>query len=87
MTILNDLASGWVRIEFKGRTERWCRAETRTVFGVNMVHCEQPFKNQGARFEFFNADSIFRLTFHTEDRVRRELENLEAKWAAKQQEV
>jgi hypothetical protein len=81
-----DIVEGWCRVEFKGRSERWCYAEMRVAFGVKMIHCEQPFEVQGTRFEFFNADAIFRLTIHSEERVRRELEKLEAKWADKNQE-
>jgi hypothetical protein len=84
--LLHDIKADWCRIEFKGRTERWCHATLITAFGIKMIHCEQPFDVQGTRFEFFNADAIFRLTIHSEERVRRELEKLEAKWADKNQE-
>lgn len=81
-----QIDQGWCRVEFKGRSERWCYAEMRSCFGVKMIHCEQPFQQQGTRFEFFNADAIFRLTLHSEDRVRHELEKLETKWATKEEE-
>ena len=41
-----------------------------------------PFQQHGTRFEFFNADAIFRMTLHPEERVRLELSKLESKWAA-----
>ena len=83
----HDIVEGWCRVEFKGRSERWCWAEMRSCFGVNMIHCEQPFQQQGTRFEFFNADAIFRLTLHSEDRVRHELSKLEAKWATQEKDL
>lgn len=81
-----DITEGWCHVEFKGRSDRWCRAEMRSCFGVKMIHCEQPFQWRGTRFEFFNADAIFRVTLHTEDRVRHELKKLESRWAAKEED-
>lgn len=87
--IIRDLgmADRWCRVEFKGRSERWCRASTCNGFGIKMICCEQPFEQQGTRFEYFNAEAIFRVTLHSEDRVRHELSKLETKWATKEEEL
>lgn len=79
----NPSTGRWGRVEFKGRTERWCYAEERDAFGVPMIYCEQPFQKRETKQEYYNADIIFKFTVHPKERVLRELDKLEARWDEK----
>jgi hypothetical protein len=72
----------WARIELKGGTARWCLALPAKFFGVNFLCCAQPFEAE-TRVEYFNADMIFRISPHSETRVREELAKLDNTRAAR----